>query len=111
MKRLLDYDPLSGISTYHYYDSLTDETTIYEEANLEPLWESNYKLRNDDDLTKKGIKAGNWLYARIHPLEQTKFLRKYGYNVFDKTRYKETMKILNSDPEFQLCKTTRGRHA
>jgi len=110
-KRVIDYDPLTGITSYHYYDRVTDQTTIQEVADLEPLHKSNYEARKDEDLTKNGIKKSQWLYARIHPIEQTMFLNKYGYSVFDKSRTKETMKILNTDPDFQLCKTTSGRHA
>jgi len=110
-KRFLDYDPLTGISTYHYYDRFTDETTIQEVADLEPLQKFRHEARKDEIGTKNGIKNSQWLYAKIHPIEQAKFLEKYGYSVFDKSRTKETMKILNTDPVFQVCKTTTGKHA
>lgn len=109
-RRLIDYDSFTGISTYHEYNDLDKTSTIIETVDLQPLRENTYELRKDDDATKTGIKKGQWLYARIHPLEQTRFLRKYGYSVFDKSRERETLKILNTDPEFQVCKTTRGRH-
>ena len=109
-KRLLDYDPLTGISTYHYYDEATDETTLQEVADLEPLHKFRHELRKDEDATKQGIKNGQWLYAQIHPVEQTMFLRKYGFNVFAPGRAKEVLKIINTDPDFQRCKTTTGTH-
>lgn len=109
-KRLLDFDPTSGLETWFHYDEHTDTTTIEEKANLHPLHSTNYENRKDDDLTKQGIKKGMWMYARIHPLEQTKFLRKYGFSVFEKGREKEVLKILNTDDDFKLCKATRGTH-
>jgi len=109
-KRLLDYDPFTGTTTYHHYDPLTDKTTIQEVADLEPLQRQRYEARKDESLTKTGIKGGQWLYAQIHPVEQTKFLQKYGFSVFENGRSKEVMKILNTDPDFQLCKTTTGQH-
>lgn len=110
-KRLLDVDPLTGIVTWHYYDRATDETVIEEVADLQKLNEYRHELRKDDDATKTGIKKGQWLYASIHPIEQTKFHQKYGFSVFEKGREKEVYKILNTDPDFQLCKTTSGKHA
>jgi len=110
-KRLLDYDPTTGTSTYHYYDPLTDKTTIQEVADLEPLQRHRHAARKDEGLTKNGIKGGQWLYAQIHPVEQTKFLQKYGFSVFENGRSKEVMRILNTDPDFQLCKMTTGTHA
>ena len=110
-KRLLDHDPFTGITTYHHYDEATDETTIQEVADLDPINKFRYELRKDESITKKGIKNGQWLYASIHPLEQQKWMRKYGFSPFEKGREKEVMKILNTDPEFALCKNTSGTHA
>lgn len=110
-KRVLGYDPLSGITTYHYYDHVTDETTIQEMADLEPLNRYRHELRKEESFSKNGIKKGQWLYASIHQLEQIKFLKKYGFSVFEKGREKEVFRILNTDPEFQICKTTTGQHA
>lgn len=110
-KRLLGYDPLTGIQTWFHYDPMTDETTIAEVADLEPLHKQRQEFRKDEDLTKTGIKNGQWLYARIHPLEQQLILQKYGVDVFNKAQWKEVMKILNTDPDFQRCKTTTGIHA
>lgn len=109
-RRILDHDPSTGITTFHHYDSSKDETIIEEVADLQALHEHRYELRKDEDATKAGIKAGQWLYAQIHPIEQTKFLRKYGFSVFSQGREKEVYKILNTDPDFQLCKTTAGIH-
>jgi len=111
MKRKLDYDPLTGITTWHHYDAHTDKTTIYDEADLEPLHKLNYELRKEEDYSKKGVKNEHWHYASIHPIEQQKILDKYGVDVFNKDQTKEVMKILNTDPDFQRCKTTTGRHA
>jgi len=110
-KRLLGYDPYTGIETWFHYDELTDETTIQEKADLTPLHKLNYEMRKDEDLTKKGIKHGHWLYASIHPIEQQMMLQKYGVDCFNKDQWKEVMKILNTDPDFQRCKTTTGTHA
>lgn len=111
MKRVLDHDPMTGITTWFHHDPLTDETTIQEVSDLNPLHSQNYENRKDDDLTKTGIKKGMWKYASISALEQTIFLRKYGFSVFEHGREKEILKIINTDPDFQLCKTTRGTHA
>ena len=110
-KRVLDVDPLTGITTYHYYNDADDTTTIQEVADLTPLNEFRMSLRKDETATKDSIKKGQWLYAQIHPIEQAQFIQKYGFSIFEKGREKEVYKILNRDPDFQRCKTTSGTHA
>jgi len=110
-KRLLDVDPLTGIASYHHYDPSTDETTIHEVADLRPLHEHRRSLRKDESVTKAGIKNGQWLYAQVHPIEQQKFMDKYGFSIFQKGMEKEVFRILNTDEDFRFCKVTTGTHA
>lgn len=47
MKKVLDHDPVTGISHVFYYDNETDEATITAEQQLVPIIEENKQLYND----------------------------------------------------------------
>ena len=48
MKRLLDFDPVTGTKTFHSYDYDTDTTIIETETDLEPVLEFNKALQKHD---------------------------------------------------------------
>lgn len=47
MKKVLDHDPVTGISHVFYYDDETDEATITAEQQLAPIIDENKELYND----------------------------------------------------------------
>lgn len=47
MKRLLDFDPLTGLTTWHDYDDTTDTTFISYSQDVEPLIDANKAKAND----------------------------------------------------------------
>lgn len=48
MKKILDHDPVTGISHVFYYDDETDEATIVAEQKIEDILESNKAIYNED---------------------------------------------------------------
>lgn len=108
-RRLLDYDPVSGLSTYHDFNPLTNETTISYESDVTHVLEENKRLANDDDHTKKGIKQEFWHYASIPAGVILEWRMKYGVDVWNKNHSKRVGELLN-DPEYRYLKTTSGYH-
>jgi hypothetical protein len=108
-KRLLSFDQMTGLSTYHAYDSMTDETTIITEGDYSASLEMNKKRANDTELTKQGIKNEMWLYASIPPIVQMKWLTEEGLDVWKKEHAQRLSRKLE-DPEFRYLKTTAGVH-
>ena len=51
-KRLLSYDPATGLETWHSYDPQTDETIISYTADSTPILERNKGMAKDADYTK-----------------------------------------------------------
>lgn len=47
MRKILDHDPVTGISHVFYYDNETDEATITAEQEVEDVVEANKRLYND----------------------------------------------------------------
>ena len=108
-KRLLSHDPITGLFTYHSYDSQTNESIISYEADSRPILEENKLQANDDDFTKEGIKRGMWKYASIPVEVQMDWLINHGVDIYNKDHAAKMSKLLN-DPEYRHLKTTHKNH-
>lgn len=109
MKRVVDYDPWSGITTSFDYDWTTDTTVIHREQDVSAILELNKSYANNEDYTKHGFKNEWWHYASIPNIVQEKWLREYGVNLYDKNHEKKVFKLLNQ-PEYRYLKTTTKMH-
>ena len=108
MKRLLDFNPLTGVAQYHEYDSLTKKTTIETVQNVDRYLERNKCLRDDESYSKEGIKKEWWHAASIPVVVQYKWLKDYGVDIFNKDHAQKVNKLLDS-PDWRYLKTTEGR--
>jgi hypothetical protein len=109
LKRIVDYDPFTGMTTTFDYDHVTDTTIIGREQDVSLLLDSNKRLQNDAEYSKKGIRDGWWHYAKIPPLIIEKWRNEFGIDVFNKDHTQAVYKKLN-DPEYRYLKTTAGFH-
>jgi len=107
MRRVLDYDPETGTTTYHEYDHGTRETTIIEVQDAAPYLARNRELANDESRKRKGIKDGMWHFATIPNGVISQWLKE-GFDVFNRNQRNELKRRLNS-PEWQYLRTTSGR--
>ena len=107
MKRILDYDPISRITTTFDYDYSTDTTIIGREQDVSGVLEFNKALQNDTDYSKKGIKDSWWHMGTIPPVVIEKWKNEKGVDVFNKDHWSAVKKLLN-DPEYKWLKTTSG---
>ena len=95
-RRLLDYDPLSGVATYHSFDPYTDETTIEVVQDAAPYLERAKRFRLDTDRKRKQMKQ-EWVHAASIPVGvQYKWLAEHGVNIYDKTHTQRVKDLLNS---------------
>jgi hypothetical protein len=108
-KRLLDYDPLTGMRTWFDYDS-NDVMYLTEEQDVNPILDSNAAKRNDTEYSRKGIKKDWWHYADIPLVVILELKRKHGVDLMaKKVDWKSAFKIINR--EYPYLKTTTGTHA
>lgn len=107
MKRLLDYDPLTGITQYHHYDPITKTTTIETIQDVEPFLEMNKSMQNDIEYSRQGMKNEFWHAATIPVLVQYQWLKE-GIDLFDKEDWPKVRAKLN-DPNWRLLRTSLGR--
>ena len=108
-KRVLDYEPMTGITTYFDYDAHNDTAITYREQDVSPILEANKQLANDDSVTKNGIKDSWWHYAQIPNIVIEKWLNEDGVNLYDKNHQKRVFQLLNQ-PEYRYLKTTTKMH-
>jgi hypothetical protein len=111
LKRLLDYDPTTGVTEYFDYDPLTDTSYVETVQDVEGILDANKKLQNNDDYWKQGVKAEMAHYASIPVVVQMRWLSEYGSQNWPMRPGNEKLlfKLLNS-PEWRYLKTTGKIH-
>ena len=67
------------------------------------------KLKNDTELTKRGIKEGFWKYASFPVIFQYKLLIKEGVDIY-KQEHGERLSRLLENPDYSHLKTTTKVH-
>lgn len=112
-KRILDYDPFSGITTTFDYEHDTDTAIVARSQDVSLILDANKVLQNNDEVTKKGIKNDWWHYAQIPNIVMEIWLTKHGVDAMKKENWEKgggVWKLLN-DPEYRYLKTTTKYHA
>lgn len=108
MKRVLDHDPLTGMTTYFEQEESTGTIHISAEQDVAADLELCKAMANDDDYSKRGIKNEMWHYAHIPDVLLLE-MHKRGVNPFTREGTKELFKLVN-DPDYKKLKVTAGYH-
>ena len=91
-ERLLDYDPLTGLKSFHSYDDITEQTTIRYEQDVEPVLDAN-----KHDLNHADRKMGDLVHVARVPIGiQLEWYVKYGVRMWDKNHKKKVAQLLDS---------------
>lgn len=108
MKRILDADPLTGVTvTMNMGNDGTFSVT--HEQDVSAVLDYNKALANDTDATRKGMRKGLWHYAKIPAVVQMEWLHKHGVDIGNKDHSKAMFRLLN-DPQYRYLKTTTKTH-
>jgi hypothetical protein len=93
MKRLLDFDPLSGMKTWHDYDEPTDTTIITYEADVEPVLDQCKEDANHADR-----KMGDLVHvARVPPSVQMEWFVKKGVAMWNPDHRGKVNELLDGE--------------
>lgn len=100
-KRLLDFDPATGLKTFHSYDETEDKTYISYEQDVQPILDRNKWFKNHGD-----HKMGDGYYAaHIPDVVILQWIKDYGVNVLNPDHGEAVRKLLNSSEWMHLKRT------
>lgn len=102
-KRLLDYDPLTGI-TYTFEDLGGDDFAIHTRQDVEAILEHNKHRYNSGKDYWRGS-GQDWRHEATIPIGvQYEWLTKYGIDVWNPDHEKGVVRLLNSsDYRYLKC--------
>jgi hypothetical protein len=106
-KRLLDYDPINGVSCWFEYRN--DHVVLTHTQDISQVLEANKRSANDDDKTKQGIKQDWWKYASVPAVVEIEWLQKYGVSLDNPDHKKKVFELLNH-PDYRYLKSTSKVH-
>jgi len=105
MKRLLDYDPFTGIRTFHEYDHSVRKFYIHEEQDVSKILDRNKELANNSSYKQSGIKQDHYHFATIPNVVVLQLKNDHNLDIFDRDDLVKIEKLLNFDPSFKYLKT------
>jgi len=108
MKKILDVDPMTGVTQYFHYDEISGDWGIESIQNVDPFIERNKRLQNDEEYKKRGMKNEFWHFASIPIMIQEKWLREDGIDLMNKDHWPKVKKKL-MDPDYRYLRTTTGK--
>lgn len=98
-KRLLDYDPNTGMSTFHDYDATDDRTIVSYEQDVEPIIDRNKAMQSENS-----GRMGDMVHVASIPSSiQLKWLIEHGVDLMNKDHMPKVKRLLN-DPEWRYLK-------
>lgn len=99
MKRLLDHDHDTGMTTWHEFDETTDETRLHYEQDVTDIIELNKARANDNDGP-----MGDMVHVASIPVSvQLKWMVEKGVDVLNPGHKQAVAKLLD-DPEWRYLK-------
>jgi hypothetical protein len=101
-KRLLEYDPLTGIKTFHEYDHASQKTYISHEQDCQKILDYNRTLANDDRYKRQGIKDDWYHFATVPLTVVMEWKTKYNLDVFKNDDLPRIEKLLKSSEYSKL---------
>jgi hypothetical protein len=96
MPILFDYDAETGVKTMFDYDPIKDEVHLSYEQDVTGFLDRMQDIRNNPDISAKGIKEEWWHYCSIPPVVEMELMRK-GLYLHNPDDMKAILKIINSD--------------
>lgn len=109
MKKLLDFDPFSGIETYYHDDPVGGGFHIERHhQDVEPQLDMTERLRNDE---KYQTKDRDWKhYAHIPNIILEKWMNELGVDMWTLMKDRKRLFQLLNDPEYSKLKVTYKHH-
>ena len=108
MPILFDVDPLTGVREYFDYDPIKDEVHMTYEQDVTGFLDRMNAIRNNPNISDKGIKEEWWHYCSIPPVIEMELMKK-NLSLSRKDDFKEILKEINAN--YPYLKATDKKHA
>lgn len=108
-KRLLDYDPVRGVSCYMQVEASENRLVMTHEQDVSAILDANKRDQNDEDKTRRGWKNDWWKYATVPAIVEIEWMQKYGVDLSNPEHKKKVFDLLNH-PDYKYLKTTNKVH-
>ncbi len=108
MPILFDHDSETGVTTHFDYDPIKDEVSLTYEQDVTMFLDRMQAIRNNPEISAKGMKEDWWFYASIPPVVQLELMKR-GLKLENKDDMKAILKIINT--EYPYLKATEKKHA
>jgi hypothetical protein len=96
MPILFDYDADTGVKTMFDYDPINDQVLMTYEQDVTGFLDRMQTVRNNPEISSKGIKEDWWHYCSIPPVVEMELMKKDLY-LHRPDDMKAILKIINSD--------------
>lgn len=108
-KRVLDHDPLTGITTYFEYTP-DDQMLITHAQDVTRILDEVEALRNNEQYSRDGIKNDMWHYCRLPLNVILDMKQRFGLDMMAaKPDWKSFFRLVNT--EYPKLKATSKTHA
>ena len=107
MPILFDIDAESGVKTYYDYDPIKDQAILTYEQDVSHFLDRMNAIRNNPDISSKGIKEDWWYYCSIPEVVEIELMRK-GLYLHNKDHTKAILKEINTN--YPYLKATEKWH-
>jgi len=108
MKRLLNWNPLSGERVWFQYDAHDDQMTITHEQDVTSALDYAHAKATNTSYSAKGIKEDWWHYAKVPNTVIVELKQKWGLDFFSEEDAPRVFQLLNT--EYKRFKTTTKTH-
>jgi hypothetical protein len=93
-RRLLDYDPNTGLKQWFHHDETEDRSVIEYDQDVQPILDSNKELQNHGENGRMGDMVH---VASIPSSVQLKWLLEHGVDIMNKDHMPGVKRLLNSN--------------
>lgn len=102
MSRIIDVDPITGLTMTFRYDHATDQTVIGYSQDCTRIIDDNKRAQIENDAAAQ--LKGEWMHAaRVPTIVQMEWLTKYGVN-FHRRDHESKWKALINSPDYKYLK-------
>lgn len=96
MPILFDIDAETGVKTYYDYDPIKDQAILTYEQDVSHFLDRMNAIRNNPEISAKGIKEDWWLYCSIPEVVEMELMKK-GLYLHNKDHMKAILKEINTN--------------